>query len=160
MYEQLPRLTCFALNPIGITYDSSHASPGLILHWIRSSLASFDLQLPILHPGVIQGEMMNALFGITSRNIKILNANVNAAQCFSKLLTRNAIGHPQYYKKREEHLAFEFCSKITTTLDYKTFEVGHRRFNVDFFCWQMKCDMSSPLSPQPINEANKDTLRR
>ena len=78
---------------------------------------------------------MNELHGLTSiETFAVLNANVNAAQCVSKLLTRNAIGHPQCYDQREEHLAFEFCHKITTTFGYKAFEVGNKRFDVDFFC--------------------------
>lgn len=78
--------------------------------------------------------MVKELHGLRVERYTVRNANVNAVQCVSKLLTRNAIGHPQCYKQREEHLAFEFCSKITTTFGYKAFEVGNRRFYVGFFC--------------------------
>lgn len=64
----------------------------------------------------------------------VRDANVNAEQRVSNSLTRSFIDRPQCYKQREEHLACEICSKITTTFSYKAFEVGNRRLDVDFFC--------------------------
>ena len=138
----------------------SHASPGFLLRLAHSNFACFvcNVQFPTRwSPRLL---CQRSFANVKAETFAVRDANVNVSHRVSNSLTRSFIGHPQCYKQREEHLAFEFCSKITTSFSYKAFW-GWKQENQ---CWFLlltdACDMSSPLLPEPINEANKETVQR